>query len=438
MIDLRPYQREALAGVRAAYRAGHRRVLMTSPTGSGKTTVAAAMIHGAVTNGRHVIFAASLRELLTDTGARLAAAGVDFGFVQAGRPTNPRAPVQLVGLQTAIERGARPPCDVLFIDEAHHAPAASIRGVLESYPDAYFCGLSATPVRADGQALDVFQALVQGPSVRTLIAGGFLVRVEVIAPGTYQERGLSMDPVAAYQAYGDGRRALIFATNTAHAEDVTTRLLAAGHRAELVTGETKDAVRAGLRARVTSGATTVVVNVAVAVEGLDVPAIEVVILARAFTSVGPYLQAIGRAMRPSPTTLKTRCTVLDLRGAVNLHGLPDEDRAWSLEGTAVRRLESMTALQRCKECLAISRPAVACPRCGARAEALVRLPRVLSRAERLERVSDLPQWQRDERYIAVLERIGRERRRMPRHRAEAWAIGLFKKKFKREPSRRAA
>jgi hypothetical protein len=98
----------------------------------------------------------------------------------------------------------------------------------------------------------------------------------------------------------------------------------------------------------------------------------------------------------------------------------------------------LTALARCKQCLAIFRPAATCPRCGARAEHLARIPRVLSRAEKLEKISALPQWQRDERYVAQLVHVARVRIRMPEYRAAAWALEKFVERFGREPTRRAA
>jgi superfamily II DNA or RNA helicase len=190
--------------------------------------------------------------------------------------------------------------------------------------------------------------------------------------------------------------------------------------------------RARVRAELEDGTVQALVGVAVFLEGWDVPAVEVVILARAFTVHGGYLQAIGRGLRPSPPTGKTRCTVLDLRGAFNLHGLPDEDLVWSLEGKAVRRAEKMTALARCKECLAVFRPAACCPRCGVTTVGAPRIPRVLTRAEKAANVSGLPQSERDRRYFGALVsrayRIG-----LPTGRAQAWALAKFRAKWKREP-----
>ena len=436
-MKLRPFQAELVAAVRAAYAGGAMSAVMQLGTGGGKTFTAAEIIRLATQRGRRVVFAAHLDSLIEDTHERLTAAGIHAGFIQASRPIDPTAPVQVCSLATLHRRGERPPADLLVVDECHRAMAATVRPILEAYPKAHLLGLTATPQRGDGQPLgDVFQALVCGPSNRWLIDEGFLVPCELLAPANDTGDALAMDPVDAYRLHTPDTRAIVFATNVAHAEDIARRFIEAGIPAECVTGESPRVIRQGIRARLRSGELRVLVGVGIFIEGFDEPCIQTVILARAFTVTGAYLQAIGRGLRPFEG--KLRCTVIDLRGAVMLHGLPDEERAWSLDGTAVRRLEQMTALQKCKACLAVFRPSAACPRCGARTSADARMPRVLKRAERLERFSSFGQSDRDARYLAKLEGLARTRLRLPEHRIEAWALAKFRKQFKREPEGKAA
>lgn len=438
-MKLHPFQTELVDRLRAAYGSGKRAVVMQLGTGGGKTACSSEMLRSAVGKGKRAVFCAHLDTLIADTHARLAACGVHAGFVQAGRPTDPTAPVQVCSLATLHRRGELPPADVVVLDECHRAMAATVRPILEAYPEAKLLGLTATPQRGDAQPLgDVFDAMVSGPSNRWLTEQGYLVPCDLLAPPTYVDEGLIADPVEAYQRATPGTRAIVFATNVAHAEDITRRFVEAGIAAECITGDTSREVRGGVRARLQSRATLVLVGVGVFIEGWDEPSVETVILARAFSVTGAFLQAVGRGLRPSKATGKACCVVLDLRGAVHLHGLPDEDRVWSLTGAAVRRAEAMTALRRCTKCLAIFRPAVECPRCGACAENVAELPRVLSKAERLERISHLPQNVRDGKYLAQLERVARTRIRLPEHRVHAWAVAAFCKRFGRPPESEAA
>ena len=434
---LRPYQQDLVQRVAVAFRRG-RAGVMQLPTGGGKTAVASAIIQRAIAKGRRVVFAAHLDTLVGDTHARLIAAGVHAGFVQAGRPSDPSATTQVASLATLHARGERPPADLIIVDECHRAACTTVREILESYPAAWILGLTATPQRGDGQPLgDIFGWMECGPSMRELVAAGYLVPADVLAPIVPTD-ALVTEPVEAYLAHCRGRRAIVFAANVHHAEWIAYGLTARGVPAAVVTGETPRAEREASRAALTDGALSALVSVNVFVEGWDCPRVDAVILAREFSVVGSFLQAIGRGLRPAPG--KTDCIVVDLRGSVNLHGLPDEDRTWSLTGQP-KRTEALAALRRCLKCAAIFRPARKCPRCGAVSDAKAegaKLPRILDREERLERLSRLSPEDRDRRYLMSLVNVAIHRMRMPEHRAEQWAMRTFQRKFGRAYGQHAA
>lgn len=433
MIVPRPYQQKIVDEVSAKFRAGAGSVLMQLGTGGGKTATASCILARAVERGYRCAFFAHLDSLIEDTHERLVRAGVRAGFVQAGRPVDPEAPIQVCSLKTLFVRGDRPPAQLVVFDEAHRAVGPSARVILEAYPEAALLGLTATPQRGDGKPLDVFEQLVVGPSNKWLTAQGYLVPCEVFAPAGYQEKALAADPVKMLQKHGRGRRAIVFSANKRHARALVEEFTAAGYRTDVVLGETTRDRRRALRAALVSGELQVLVGVDVFIEGWDVPEIEDVVLARRFGVTGAFLQGIGRGLRPSPATGKTSCRVIDLYGVVYLHGLPDEDRIWSLKGKAVRRAETLTALMRCPDCFAIFRPSSRCPRCDAKMKADAKIPRVLTRPEKLEKFSALPQSVRDYRYITRLEGVARTRMNMPDRAAAEWAHRQFKKKFGREP-----
>jgi superfamily II DNA or RNA helicase len=114
-----------------------------------------------------------------------------------------------------------------------------------------------------------------------------------------------------------------------------------------------------------TGEITIINNCGLISEGLDVPAVEAVLLVRPTQSLALYLQQVGRALRPAPG--KDRALVLDLAGNLYRHALPDAQRQWSLEGKPRKQRERGDALQlrRCKECGAINKPkAPICTACG--------------------------------------------------------------------------
>jgi superfamily II DNA or RNA helicase len=84
---------------------------------------------------------------------------------------------------------------------------------------------------------------------------------------------------------------------------------------------------------VLEAAPLVLCNVYALTEGVDVPEASCCIVARGCGHPGMWLQMAGRVLRPAPG--KTHATVIDLRGVVHRHGLPEADRVWSLEGKAI-------------------------------------------------------------------------------------------------------
>jgi len=407
-VSLRTYQRDAIARVQSAYRDGARAVCLQSPTGSGKSHAAiGGVIAPSVARGRRPLFVAHLEEIIDDAAGRIASAGLSVGIVKSGRPSDPTAQVQVCSTQTLarmIERGdALPSADRVILDEAHRAASSTNRAILGHYRDrgALILGLTATPSRGDGQPLDEFERLVCGPSVKELIADGSLVRAEVFAPDRVLERGVARDPVELVLSERFGRRVVIFAPDGAAANDIHARLCAGGYAAETVLDGTPSEVRRGVRARIASGETRGIVTVRAVIEGFDAPALDCAILCAAFTTIAPYLQAIGRVVRAHPG--KVDAIVDDLRGAFYFHGPPDDDRAWSLDGAQGKSAtEHPRGLRRCGACGLMCEPVTLCPHCGSTTITDPRPMRV-QRAEMFA-MSTVPVGARAMRYVEATER----------------------------------
>lgn len=97
------------------------------------------------------------------------------------------------------------------------------------------------------------------------------------------------------------------------------------------------------------GKLEILVNVAVATEGFDLPDAGCVVLGRPTKSLALYLQMVGRGLRPKNDD--SNCTLLDLAGNSLRLGLPEDDRAWSL----APRSEPSDG----------DAPVIWCPHCGA-------------------------------------------------------------------------
>lgn len=406
-MTLRGYQRAAIAEVQGAYRSGASSVLLQMPTGAGKSHAAiGGVIVPSVGRGRRVIFAAHLEEIIDDAAGRIAAAGLPVGVIKSGRAGDPTASVQVCSTPTLarmIERGeALPAVDRVILDEAHRAASGTNRAILSGYRSqgALILGLTATPSRGDGQPLDEFERLVCGPSVKSLIDDGSLVRARLFGPDRVLERGVARDPVELVLSELMERRVVVFAPDGAAAVAIHEALCAGGYATETVLDGTPSEVRRGVRGRLASGVTRGIVTVRAVVEGFDAPVLDAAVLCGAFTTIAPWLQAIGRVVRSYPG--KVDALVWDLRGAYILHGLPDDDRAWSLSGSqGVSTTERAAGLRTCRACHAVFPPVTRCPRCGSVMVADPRPMRV-QRAEMFE-ASGIPTRVRAEQYVKSVE-----------------------------------
>lgn len=413
-MTLRPYQVALVEAVRAEWARGMRRVVMQLGTGGGKTHTAASVI---ATEPGPVVFAAHLDTLVRDTAARLRAHGVPCGIVAPWADPSPGERVQVASLGTLHARGLAPPADLVILDECHRGRARTVQEWLERYPRARMLGLTATPQRGDGAPLGaIFESMVSGPTVPDLQSMGSLVPTVV-----YTVRKGAADAAVEILRHPECKRFLVFCTTIAEARAMAARLEAEGMlRTGVMLGDTPSEERERLRLALRSGELDVLVNVGVAVEGWDEPSVDCVVLDAPFGTVGRYLQAVGRGMRPASG--KSCLTVLDVRGAVWLHGLPDEARRWSLTGEAVERTEKGLAIATCKVCMATFRSGpAACPRCGAPMRVAEVVPRPLTREERAVRYDAVPLDERRKRYVARLTRIAVERMRMGPVRAAEWA-----------------
>jgi superfamily II DNA or RNA helicase len=357
----RPYQRKAIAATYAALRSGKRCPLVVAPTGAGKTLIMALMVRDVVSKGKRAAVFAHRTELRDQAVATLARCGVEAGHSGQGRSL----PVQVVSTQGATSCEEVPEADVGFLDEAHHYSADEWSRIPQAYPTQPIIGFTATPERADGRALDhLFDDLIVVAQPRELVELGHLVPCgleDVHRPDALQDAGvIACPPVEAYREFGEGGRAVVFASTVEHAKLFALDFVKAGISCAVVHGAMASEDRVRALADFSEGRVRVLVNVFVLTEGWDCPSVDVVIIARKMASTGMYMQACGRGLRPSPG--KKRMILLDLAGVSHLHGLPTDDRIFSLEGMGMRLANQGPRFCRaCGELLAEEGP---CPREG--------------------------------------------------------------------------
>lgn len=412
-IKLRGYQAEGADRIRGEFASGSRAVLYVLPTGGGKTFTFSYISLSAAAKGNAVLILVHRTELLEQSSLSLAALGVQHGIVA---PKNKIKQVQaahyrdlgkcfissdpivyVASVQTIARRLDRwgHLFRLVIVDEAHHATAGQWRATLEACHNARVLGVTATPCRTDGAGLGtaaggVFDSMVQGPTISDLIEAGYLVKPVVYAPpqkfdlsgirktstGDYNQKQLAErldqptitgDAVAHYKKYLAGAPSIAFCTSIAHAEHTAAAFQAAGYRAAAVSGKTPDDERRALIAGLGQGKIQVLTSCDIISEGTDIPAVTGALLLRPTDSEGLYIQQVGRVLRPADG--KENAIILDHAGNCLRHGLPDEDREWTLDGVEKSsrggyRQEKKINVKQCPQCYTAHEPAPRCPACN--------------------------------------------------------------------------
>lgn len=413
-MELRDYQKTAINEIYEAWQSGAQNVLIQLATGGGKTVVLSYII--AHHPGSSIAIAHRV-ELVSQLSLTLARHGIRHNIVasraaireivsihmnELGKSYfSPRAKCTVAGVDTLIRLPENTPwfrdISLVVIDEAHHVLRKNKWGKAVSlFPLAKGLFPTATPVRADGAGLGrhadgVVDKLVVGVPMRELIQRGYLTDYRIFAPpnnldlsevtlsasGDYSppklrnavhKSHITGDIVSHYLRIAKGKQGVTFAVDVEAATEIATEFNARGVPAEIVSGKTPDLLRSHIMRKFREGTLKQLVNVDILGEGVDVPAIEVISMARPTQSYSLFSQQFGRSLRPMPD--KTHAIIIDHVGNTLLHGLPDASRAWSLDRKASKKRnapDDAIPLRVClnPECLGVyPRTKRVCPNCG--------------------------------------------------------------------------
>lgn len=339
------------------------RLLVSIPTGSGKTGIATALPH--IAKSRRVLVIVPSKELRTQIAEafRTQRDLHQVGAVSGSCPHPSVKEVQgrninwadleyydvVVALPASISPHHMTPeqlpppdfFDLLIFDEAHHAPAETWRKLLEHFPSARAVLLTATPRRADGKLLPGTHTY-HFP-LRAAIADKLFHPIRpVILPAPNPMTDEAKDSAIADAVVStmsepehESSVALIRAGTVHRASLLLALYKQRGLAAELITGSTAQSDRESKIRRWNDGTLKALVAVDMLGEGIDVPRLRVVGYHDKHKSVPSTMQFIGRLARanaafPQESVL---ITVHDeevypaLRGALRQLYLEDSDWA---------------------------------------------------------------------------------------------------------------
>ena len=366
MLELRPYQLEAVEAIYRHLRERDDNPCVVLPTAAGKSLVMAQVCKDAVGRwGGRVLILAHVKELLEQTRDKIRRVAPEMwmktGVYSAGlKSRDTECPIIVAGIQSVYKRACEfDPFDLIIIDEAHLVPPEGdgmYRTFLEDArkvnPNVRLIGLTATPFRMKSGMIcapeNVLNHVCYEIGVKELIVQGYLCplitkasRDKVDTSGLHvragefvagevedlmntQTRVESASREIVEQTY-NRRSVLIFAAGVAHGQRIAEVLRERfGAQVGTVFGDTLDFERDRVLSEFKRGELKYLVNVNVLTTGFDAPNVDCVAMVRPTHSPGLFSQIVGRGFRLHPG--KENSLVLDFGGNVLRHGPVDAIR----------------------------------------------------------------------------------------------------------------
>jgi superfamily II DNA or RNA helicase/HKD family nuclease len=353
--ELQPktYQQEMLEQLDAERAHGRRRNLVVAATGTGKTVVAAFDYRNtcrAVGGQPRLLFVAHREEILRQAMRtfREVLRNGSFGELLLGG-SQPEsfdhlfATIDSVTSRRLVAQLGAEHWHTVIVDECHRLAAERFDAFAGAVRPKMLLGLTATPERADGKPIGAyFDARPDGsPAVELRL--WHALDLQLLAPFEYfaidDETDFSEVPwerpgeqqaidklvtgnqVRARLVVNEWRRltarprqsrALVFCVSVAHARFMADFLNHAGLPAACVVGTTPVDERRRAPQRLANGDLCALVTVDLYNEGIDLPAVDTLLLLRPTQSPVLFQQQIGRGLRLAPD--KESCLVLDFVG----------------------------------------------------------------------------------------------------------------------------
>lgn len=288
-------------------------------------------------NNNHVMFLIHRKEVLDQAVKTFSKQEVNSNLLTAGM------------VQTLTRRVDKLPTpNVILVDEAHHALAKSYQRILNKFPKAIVLLFTATPHRTGRQQLDqIADDIIVGQSIHELTETGFLAPFRYFQPPNdfdvkALKRGSTGDYTAEsmqeamstkifghivkqYKRIAKGMQAVVYTYSVDSAIKIANEFNSEGISAVEVDGTTSKEKRDLAVRKFRDQEIKILVNVNLFTEGVDLPNVDCVIMARPTASIALYLQFSMRCLNPREG--KT-AIIIDHANNFKTFGYPDDDRDW--------------------------------------------------------------------------------------------------------------
>ncbi|MCK5617453.1 DEAD/DEAH box helicase family protein [Candidatus Pacearchaeota archaeon] len=398
------------------YDHGGRSLLIQQPTGTGKSLVAREIVNRLYTNNKPVYFVTHSKNLLWQFSDHLTDIGLKHGIIAAGCPII-RYKIQVISVQSLKKRMKfldEP--SLLIFEEAHHSSSSMFKDILNYWTHTDLLGITATTNRPDGTPLgDIYEELILSPQVSWFIENYYLSDYDYFVPeeldtsGIHHRYGdfakneilLAVDKKTIignladhYEKYAPELPGIISGVNIKHAEDIRDLFIERGISTQAIHSKIKGNVKTIID-NLKAGGVKLISFCDMLGEGVSVNGLSTLIMGRPTDSLVIDLQQIGRILRAvydpgydlstkngrraaMEAGGKGKAVIIDPVSNYTRHGLPDDDRTWSLTGK-LKTDKGRIDHKRCPDCLRpVSINVRICPFCRFQwtetAEAVSRIP----------------------------------------------------------------
>ena len=332
-------QKEALHELKGLIDSGQKRGLVVSATGTGKTYLGAFAVKDFKPHKflyvvhREQIAKKALKSFYQVIGGQSSDYGLLTGQKHQIDCKYVFATVQTLSQTDILDSLEATTFDYILIDEAHRAAAPSYQRIFAKFKPQFWLGMTATPERMDDQ--DVYRLfdynLAYEIRLREALEEKMLAPFHYVGVEDYEVDGATIDETTNlrrllapervdyvlkqldYYGYcGSQAKGLVFCSRQEEARKLAQAFSERKHPAVALTNEDSEKRRLQVVNQLEQGKIDYIITVDLFNEGIDIPALNQIIMLRNTQSSIVFIQQLGRGLRKYPG--KDYVTVIDFIG----------------------------------------------------------------------------------------------------------------------------
>lgn len=333
-------QVEATARLQMCREQGQKRALVISATGTGKTYLSAFDVKQF--QPKKFLFIVHREQILKQAQASFQKV-IEFqdeesAIYRSGMDISNKkyifATIQTLSRPGNLQSLDEDLFDYILVDEAHRAGADTYQSVLNHFKPDFLLGMTATPERTDGYNLyDLFDnniayevrlhRALEEDMLTPFIYYGVTDMIDEKGELVAEETSFSdlvtdsrvrhiLDKIHYYGSAKQKTKGLMFCSRNDEARELSQKLNRVGLKTKALSGSDSQEVRQAVVKELEEGHLDYILTVHIFNEGVDIPAINQIVMLRQTQSSIIFVQQLGRGLRKYPN--KEFVTIIDFIG----------------------------------------------------------------------------------------------------------------------------